>query len=199
MDPGIREVTVTVLVSLYTLTALSTSEPWRRNKKEWVLCCGVSFFACGNSICKMFVYLVIVSQLILQNVSVGPVWLRPRERDGVWGTAQLVHHGNCAGNYGRQQWCDMRDLMVDQLTCFTNILSSLNCVSAELCWCDSDHTGAVLQNLKRIFSRAWRQLSKSFYGAPTRIQLQSLCRLADRLKGTFPAFHLINNSESTHK
>lgn len=48
------------------------------------------------------VYLVIVSKLVLQDVPVGPVWLRPRESDGVWGSAQLVHHGNCTGNCGRQ-------------------------------------------------------------------------------------------------
>lgn len=46
------------------------------------------------------VYLVIVSKLVFQDVSIGPVRLRPWESDGVWGSAQLVHHGNCTGNCG---------------------------------------------------------------------------------------------------
>lgn len=52
-----------------------------------------------------WVYLVIVSKLVLKDVSVGPIWLRPWQSDGVWGSAQLVHHGNCTGNCGRANRC----------------------------------------------------------------------------------------------
>lgn len=34
MDPATREPTVTVLVSLYTLAALSTSEPWGGHRRD---------------------------------------------------------------------------------------------------------------------------------------------------------------------
>lgn len=34
MEPGIRDLTVTVLVSLYTVNALSTSEPWRTERND---------------------------------------------------------------------------------------------------------------------------------------------------------------------
>lgn len=47
--------------------------------------------------------LVVVSELVLQDVSVGPVRLRPRERDGVWSSAQLVHRRYCTGNCGRPE------------------------------------------------------------------------------------------------
>lgn len=132
-----------------------------------------------------WVYLVIVSELVLQDVSVGPVWLRPWESDGVWGTAQLVHHGNCTGNCGRWHatniWGRLM-MMIDQVE------SSYNCEWVKLCWSDTDHMGAALQ---RIFNRAWKW-SGSFYGEPSRIWLQSLRRLAGLFKGNFWAFHSLN-------
>lgn len=44
------------------------------------------------------VYLVVESDLVLQDVSVGPVWLRPGQGDGVGGSTQLVHYRNGTGN-----------------------------------------------------------------------------------------------------
>lgn len=74
----------------------------------------MSVYAVVRHVCM---YLVIVSELVLQDVSIRPVRLRPRESDGVWGSAQLVHHRNCAGNCGKEQMYEnnvsLRDAMND--------------------------------------------------------------------------------------
>lgn len=38
--------------------------------------------------------LVVVSELVFQDVTIGPVRLRPGQCDGVLKSAQLVQHGN---------------------------------------------------------------------------------------------------------
>lgn len=38
--------------------------------------------------------LIVVSELVFQDVTIGPVRLRPGQRDGVLESAQLVQHGN---------------------------------------------------------------------------------------------------------
>lgn len=125
-------------------------EGTQRKDMLWRLLLCISCAACLH-VYSLWVYLVIVSKLVLQDVSIGPVRLRPRESDGVWGSAQLVHHGNCAGNCGRGQMIKLTP-------------SSNNNKTVKLCW--SDQKGAVLQSLSRIFSRAWKW---RFYGAPSRI------------------------------
>lgn len=45
-------------------------------------------------------HLVVVTQLIVQDVPVGLVWLRPGHCDAVGCPAHLVHHRDCRGNWG---------------------------------------------------------------------------------------------------
>lgn len=66
---------------------------WFWSGSIWTFWC-----LCARPLC---VYLVVEPYLVLQDVSVGPVWLRPWEGDGVWGSAQLLHHGNSTGNCGK--------------------------------------------------------------------------------------------------
>lgn len=66
-----------------------------------------------------YVYLVVESYLVLQDVSVGPVRLRPWESDGVWGSAQLVHHGNSTGNCGKTSpWARLDSVLKRHFLCY---------------------------------------------------------------------------------
>lgn len=56
----------------------------------------------------MVLYPVVISELVLHDVPVGSVRLRPGESDGVGGATQLVQHGNRGGHWGHGGKIEMR-------------------------------------------------------------------------------------------